>query len=174
MLQLTAKGARSHVTTSCASAGSHAGSESKDVRRVTNLKLGTKHGGPVWKAHNAHTAALLKDCERRLRETAERITKVNQRRKLQQDKARGELDRYASEYARVLKKNVEIEVACRNLQEKIDSTGPGDGEQRANGADHADSVPAMQSGAGAEADAAQNGAGDDLAAREGAEDMDAD
>lgn len=147
------------VVLACATAAAASCAKHRDEPcRVTNLKLGTKHGGPVWKAHNAHTDALLKDCERRLHATAERITKINQRRKLQQDKARAELDRYAGEYERVLKKNVEIEVACQKLEGEIEASGSR-AANGANGEGHADGAQGGGSrGKHAAAGTGENGA----------------
>jgi hypothetical protein len=80
------------------------------------LKLNVKHGGALWRAHNAHTDVLLHHSDQQLKQVGDRITKINQRRKLQQEKAKAEMDRLQSKYSDALKRNIEIEVACRGLE----------------------------------------------------------
>jgi hypothetical protein len=83
---------------------------------------------------------LLKHCNKHLQDVSHRITKVNQRRKLQQEKAKAEMDRLQSLYRDALKRNIEIEEACQWLEQEINdskaveeppqvSTGPPDTEQ---------------------------------------------
>ena len=87
--------------------------------RVANLKLGAKHGPACWKAHNARTAALVKDVKQRLDDANKRILETNQRRKLQQEKAQATLGRLNKNYMDVVAKNVSIETACRKLEDEI-------------------------------------------------------
>lgn len=89
--------------------------------RIVNLKLGIKHGPAAWKAHNARTAALLSGVKERRERANVRITETNQRRKLQQEKARGTLDRLQESYDKVVAKNVDIEVACRKLDAQVEA-----------------------------------------------------
>ena len=112
--------------------------------RILNLKLATKHGPATWKAHNARTEALVKDCDRRLHAAEARITDTNRKRKLRQEQARGDLERLQAEYTNLLKKNVSIEVACCALEAEVtaleaarDGRSGGGGAANADGANDA-------------------------------------
>lgn len=92
--------------------------------RVQNFKLAVKFGPAVWKAHNARSSVYLKIAKNRLKDVKEEITKVNQRRKLQQEKAKGTLDRLQKEYNDLVKSNCEIALACKKLEMERDSKEP--------------------------------------------------
>jgi pre-mRNA-splicing factor SPF27 len=87
--------------------------------RVANFRLGVKFGPAVWKAHSARTDVYAKTVEKRLRDTEAEITKVNQRRKLQQQQAGQSISRLAKAYDELVQRNGEIAVACAQLEAKI-------------------------------------------------------
>ena len=130
--------------------------------RILNLKLATKHGPATWKAHNARTEALVKDCDRRLHAAEARITDTNRKRKLRQEQARGDLERLQAEYTNLLKKNMSIEVACCALKAEVTALeaardGRSGGGDAANGAD-ADGANGAAAANGAHAAPAAGGA----------------
>jgi hypothetical protein len=84
-----------------------------------NFKLGIKYGPAVWKAHNARTESLVKKCDLRMNAMTMKITSINQRRKLQQEKARVGLERLQAAYTNLVGKNASIVVACLRLEAEI-------------------------------------------------------
>lgn len=84
--------------------------------RVQNFRLAVKHAPAVWKAHNARTDVYIKMAEARLKEVQAEITKVNQRRKLQQEKAKVNLDRLSKQYNDLVKRNIDMALACKKLE----------------------------------------------------------
>lgn len=84
--------------------------------RVQNFQLAVKFGPAVWKAHNARTDVYINMAEKRLREVKAEITKVNQRRKLQQEQAKVTLDRLSKEYNDLVQRNIAIALACKKLE----------------------------------------------------------
>jgi Breast carcinoma amplified sequence 2 (BCAS2) len=117
---------------------------------------------------------LIKDCDRRLRAADVRITVINQRRKLLQEKARGDLERLEATYTSLVAKNVSIEVACRKLEAEVAAAegavaagaGAANGAAAASEAHH-DPVPGVQEGHGA----ATNGAAQHAAAAASSQDV---
>lgn len=91
------------------------------VCRIENFKLGLKLGPAVWKAHLARTDMLVGSSEKRLRDVEARITKVNQRRKLQQERTRLQLQRLQTTYAELVGKNSQIILACDRLEHQLAS-----------------------------------------------------
>jgi hypothetical protein len=84
--------------------------------RIQNFQLAVKHAPAVWKAHNARTEVYIKMAEKRLADVKAEITKVNQRRKLRQEKAKVTLDRLTKEYNDLVKRNIELVLACKKLE----------------------------------------------------------
>ena len=97
--------------------------------RVQNYKLAVKFGPAVWKAHNARTDVYLKMAKKRLSDVKGEIVKVNQRRKLQQEKAKVTIDRLQKEYHDLVRSNCDIALACKRLEMVRDSkAGPQNAE----------------------------------------------
>lgn len=84
--------------------------------RVQNFKLAVKYAPAVWKAHNARTDVYMKKADSKLKEVKDEITKVNQRRKLQQEKEKLTLDRLSKEYQDLVQNNIKLAVACKKLE----------------------------------------------------------
>ena len=110
------------------------------------MKLGAKHGPAAWKAHNARTEALIKNCDRQLHEAEKRIQQTGQRRKLQQERAQADLARLQSEYKELVTKNIAIELECRKMEAQLHAAesgpeqagaGASNAQQPANGVLHA-------------------------------------
>lgn len=117
--------------------------------RVQNFRLAVQHSPAVWKAHNARSDVYIKMMEKRLREVQEETTKVNQRRKLQQEKAKVTLDRLTKEYNDLVKSNIQIALACKKLemeqeQQAADAAAPAAGEDAAASSPAADDDTATE------------------------------
>ena len=97
--------------------------EGLKVCRIENFKLGLKFGPSVWKAHLARTDVLVALSESKLRTVEAKIIKVNQRRKMQQEQARFQLQRLQLMYSELLSKNTQISIACQCLRDKLDRAG---------------------------------------------------
>lgn len=95
--------------------------------RIENFKLGLKFGPAVWKAHLARTDVFMTLSDSKLRTVEATITKVNQRRKMQQDQAKLQLQRLQTTYDELLRKNTHISLACFKLEVQIGQAGSADG-----------------------------------------------
>lgn len=89
-----------------------------DGRRL-NLELMQQFGANSWKVHNQHLEAFLAKTQQEVAEVKRRIETVNRDRKLNQQAAAAELSRLNAKWREGVRKNMEIEAACGNLQSDI-------------------------------------------------------
>jgi pre-mRNA-splicing factor SPF27 len=97
--------------------------------RLLNLELLLKFGPTTWRAHNEALAAYVARLQAALAATRAAIDDLNRERKLQQTAAGRELRALQDDYMSLLRKNAEIEAACRALE------GEGEAMRRALGPD---------------------------------------
>lgn len=87
--------------------------------RLVNLELMLKFGPEVWRAHNESLAAHVARLQAELAETKKATDNMNRERKLQQMAAATELQSLEEDYMNVVLKNADIDLACRQLEQKL-------------------------------------------------------
>ncbi|KAK3238373.1 hypothetical protein CYMTET_51609 [Cymbomonas tetramitiformis] len=114
--------------------------------RLTNLELLAKFGANAWRVHLQHLEATVKGQEDQQASYQKEIESVNSERKLKQVSVGNSLRECEEEWQGLVSKNMQIDLACQELEKEIDqlkasqvgaSEGPSDAAQ---GAESADSV----------------------------------
>eukprot|EP00803_Ostreobium_quekettii_P000952 evm.model.scf_12EXC.10 EVM.evm.TU.scf_12EXC.10 scf_12EXC:95389-100682(+) len=108
--------------------------------RLLNLELQLKYGPDVWRLGNEATDWARSGMERELKRVKGEISALNQQRKLQQLKAGKELQDMEAEWKATARKNVEIALACEQVEEELRAwldTRPGDNDVDEVGAEPA-------------------------------------
>ncbi|XP_023518986.1 pre-mRNA-splicing factor SPF27 homolog [Cucurbita pepo subsp. pepo] len=89
------------------------------VLRLENLELMSKYGPDIWKQHNKQLEALLSRMQKLAQEQNEKIEKVNRERKFHQQNAAYELHALSTQWKELCEKNMEIQVACSQIEGQI-------------------------------------------------------
>ncbi|XP_022137683.1 pre-mRNA-splicing factor SPF27 homolog [Momordica charantia] len=89
------------------------------VLRLENLELMSKYGPDIWKQHNKQLEALLSRMQKLAQEQNEKIEKVNRERKFHQQNAAYELHALSTQWKDLCHKNMEIQVACSQIEGQI-------------------------------------------------------
>jgi len=84
--------------------------------RLINLELIQKYGSDAWRASNESLASHVAAVQSEVAATTQAIENLNRERKLQQVAAGRELKALEHQYLHLIKKNSEIEAACRAIE----------------------------------------------------------
>lgn len=86
--------------------------------RLINLELIQKYGSDAWRASNESLASHVAGVQSEAAATTQAVENLNRERKLQQIAAGRELKALEHQYLHLVKKNGEIEAACRAIEEE--------------------------------------------------------
>ncbi|KAH6813178.1 beta-amylase 2 [Perilla frutescens var. frutescens] len=89
------------------------------VIRLENLDLMLKHGPDVWKLYNRQLEALLSRMQSQVLELNGNIESVNRERKYHQQNTAYELTALSTQWRELCLKNIEIEAACAEIENRI-------------------------------------------------------
>lgn len=89
------------------------------VIRLENLDLMLKHGPDVWKIYNRQLEALLSRMQSQVLELNGNIESVNRERKYHQQNTAYELTALSAQWRELCLKNIEIETACAEIENRI-------------------------------------------------------
>lgn len=80
-----------------------------------------KFGGDAWRLRNDVLSQWGSDIQRELEQLKQETEALNRSRKLAQQQAGQELGQLAEHYHALLRKNAEIETACRALEAEVEA-----------------------------------------------------
>ncbi|XP_008775382.1 pre-mRNA-splicing factor SPF27 homolog [Phoenix dactylifera] len=90
------------------------------IVRIENLELMLKHGADVWKQKNKQLESFLSRMQAVALEYNEKIEAVNRERKFHQQNTGVQLNALMAQWRELCEKNIEIQAACADLQNRID------------------------------------------------------
>lgn len=90
------------------------------IVRMENLELMLKHGGDIWKQQNKQMESFLSSMQAMALEYNQKIEAVNRERKFHQQNTGGQLNALMAQWKELCEKNIEIQSACADLQNRVD------------------------------------------------------
>ncbi|KMZ71151.1 Pre-mRNA-splicing factor SPF27-like protein [Zostera marina] len=90
------------------------------ITRIENLDLMLNHGVDVWKLNNKKMEAFFSRIQAMALEFNKKIEVVNRERKFHQQNAAVDLNGLTTQWRLLCHKNIEIEMACANIQHSIE------------------------------------------------------
>lgn len=87
--------------------------------RIVNLQLLLKHGPTSWRAHNEVLSTMAGQIEEKLQILQGDITHINKERKIEQLTVGSELENLKNTYFYLVEKNMQLNAACSELENRI-------------------------------------------------------